>query len=411
MAVSRKDARGRSLRKGEVQRKSDGRYMYTYTDPLGKRCYIYANDLVTLREKEKKLFKDQLDGLDLYVAGRATINDVFDRYISLKHELKNTTKSGYIYNYDHFIRDNFGKKQIASIKYSDVLQYYYHLINDEELSLGMVESLHTLLHPTFQMAVRDNIIRTNPSDGVIREISKKAGKNKGVRHALTIDQQRAFMDYVANNPVFCRWWSVFAVLLGTGCRIGEMTGLRWEDVDFEKRVITIDHGLVYYQDSESGDCELRVSLPKTEAGIRTIPMLSVVKDALELEYEEQSENGFSDFEVDGMSGFIFTNRFGDVLRAQNVNSAIKRIVNTYNAEEIINAKKERREPLILPKFSAHVLRHTFCTRLCENVTNLKVIQSIMGHKNIETTMDVYAEATEQKKQETFMLLDDKLDIF
>lgn len=411
MAVSRKDARGRSLRKGEVQRKSDGRYMYTYTDSLGKRCYIYANDLVTLREKEKKLLKDQLDGLDLYVAGRATINDVFDRYISLKHELKKTTKSGYIYNYDHFIRDNFGKKQIASIKYSDVLQYYYHLINDEGLSIGMVESLHTLLHPTFQMAVRDNIIRTNPTDGVIREISKKAGKNKGVRHALTVDQQRAFMDYVANNPVFCRWWSVFAVLLGTGCRIGEMTGLRWEDVDFENRVITINHGLVYYQDSESGDCELRVSLPKTEAGIRTIPMLSVVKDALELEYEEQSENGFSDFEVDGMSGFIFTNRFGDVLRAQNVNSAIKRIVNTYNAEEVINAKKERREPLILPKFSAHVLRHTFCTRLCENVTNLKVIQSIMGHKNIETTMDVYAEATEQKKQETFMLLDDKLDIF
>ena len=52
MAVSRKDARGRALRKGELQRKSDGRYMYNYTDPLGRRKYIYANDLVTLREKE-----------------------------------------------------------------------------------------------------------------------------------------------------------------------------------------------------------------------------------------------------------------------------------------------------------------------------------------------------------------------
>lgn len=57
------------------------------------------------------------------------------------------------------------------------------------------------------------------------------------------------------------------------------------------------------------------------------------------------------------------------------------------------------------------MRHTFATRLCENVTNLKVIQSVMGHRNIETTMDIYAEATDQKKQETFMLLDEKLDIF
>ncbi len=57
--------------------------------------------------------------------------------------------------------------------------------------------------------------------------------------------------------------------------------------------------------------------------------------------------------------------------------------------------------MLLPDFSARHLRHTFATRLCENVTNLKVIQSIMGHKNIETTMDIYEEVTEGKKQEIF----------
>ena len=61
MAKSRKDDRGRALRKGEVQRASDKRYMYTYTDPLGRRKFIYANDLAELREKEKKLIKDQLE--------------------------------------------------------------------------------------------------------------------------------------------------------------------------------------------------------------------------------------------------------------------------------------------------------------------------------------------------------------
>lgn len=91
MAQTRKDLRGRVLRKGESQRRSDERYVYTYTDPLGRRKYVYAQDLVTLREKEAQLMKDQMDGLDIYVAGKATVNFVFDRYMSLKNNLKPTS--------------------------------------------------------------------------------------------------------------------------------------------------------------------------------------------------------------------------------------------------------------------------------------------------------------------------------
>ena len=89
---------------------------------------------------------------------------------------------------------------------------------------------------------------------------------------------------------------------------------------------------------------------------------------------------------------------------------IHRITDAYNALETENAKKEGREPLILPKFSAHNLRHTFCTRLCENESNLKVIQSIMGHSDIQTTMDIYAECTEEKKQEVMTNLNGKIII-
>ena len=88
MATTRKDLRGRTLRKGEMQRSSDKRYAYSYKDPLGRRKYIYANDLVTLRERETQLTKDQLDGLDIYVAGKATVNFVFDCYMSLKTNLR-----------------------------------------------------------------------------------------------------------------------------------------------------------------------------------------------------------------------------------------------------------------------------------------------------------------------------------
>ena len=410
MAQARKDLRGRALRKGEVQRASDKRYMYTYTDPLGRRKFIYANDLATLREKEKQLMKDQLDGLDLYVAGKATINDVFDRYMSTKYDLRETTRSNYLYIWEHFVKDTFGKKRIADIKFSDLLQYYLYLLNDEEIALGTLDSVHCLIHPTFQLAVRDEIIRHNPSDGVMKEVSKRAGKSRGVRHALTLEQQRAFMDYIANHPVYYHWWPLFTVLLGTGCRIGEGLGLRWQDLDFEKRTISINHSLVYYPEGSSRRSVLKVSKPKTEAGIRIIPMLDIVYDAFQMELEEQEETGYNQIEIDGMTGFIFTNRNGSAPNPQTVNRTIKRIISSYNADEVVRAKRQRREPIILPDFSCHHLRHTFCTRLCENETNLKVIQSIMGHRNIETTMDIYAEATEQKKQESIERLS-SLNIF
>lgn len=131
MAKARKDDRGRALRKGEVQRASDKRYMYTYTDPLGRRKFIYANDLAELREKERKLIKDQLDGLDLYVAGKATVNDTFDRYLSTKFKLRETTRSNYTYMYDRYVRETFGRKKIADIKYSEVLQFYLYLLNEK----------------------------------------------------------------------------------------------------------------------------------------------------------------------------------------------------------------------------------------------------------------------------------------
>lgn len=409
MPKARKDNRGRALHKGEVQKSSDLKYIYTYTDPLGRRKFIYANDLMTLREKERELVKNQLDGLDLYAAGKATVNDTFDRYMATKNNLRDNTRSNYIYIYDRFVREDFGKKKLIEIRYSDVVQYYLYLLNEKGLSVSTLDSVHCLLHPTFQLAVRDDIIRKNPTDGVMVEVSKKTGMHRGVRHALTVEQQRAFMDYIAHHPVYVHWWPMFTILLGTGCRIGEALGLRWRDLDFEKRVISINHSVTYYPTEGNRSCVFHVHEPKTEAGIRTIPMLDMVKDAFDILKEEEEENGVNEQEIDGYTGFIFQNRFGQLPNPSTVNRTIKRILSSYNTDERLKAAREHREPLIIPDFSCHHLRHTFATRLCEAESNLKVIQSIMGHRNIETTMDIYAEATERKKAETFDILADKLD--
>lgn len=410
--AARKDNKGRALRKGEHYRKKDGRYSYEYRDPYGKRKFIYSTDLMKLREREAQLIRDQLDGLDVYVAGNADLNYLFDRYLSTKTELRDSTRSNYLYTWDHFIKDGFGKKIVGDVKYSDVLYFYNDLITNKGLSVNTLESINTVLHPTFELAVRDDIIRKNPTNGAYAEIKKRHGGCRKLRHALSVEQQRSFMNYVANSPIFYVWYPLFTFLLGTGCRIGEAIGLRWEDVNMEKRMIDINHSLTYYaRRDDSFVCEFKVSKPKTEAGIRIIPMMEPVYQVLQEEYDRQTEEGFCESVVDGMTNFVFTNRYGNPHNPASINRAIKRIVDAHNAEEQIKAKREKREPVIVPRFSCHIFRHTFASRFCENETNVKVIQEVMGHSDVSTTMNIYAEVNNQVTRESLDNLARNLDVF
>lgn len=307
------------------------------------------------------------------------------------------------------MHDEIGVKDIASIKYSDIKKFYIHLIKDIGFKPAGMEIIHTILHPIFTTAVRDGLIRINPTDGVMAEIKKSHDWEKPKRHALTESQQSAFISYISRNRKYLHWLPVFTVLLGTGCRVGEIVGLRWSDCDFDENLISVNHNLIYRL-QDSGKCEYHITTPKSKSGIRIIPMLSEVKMALLQEKTNQLETGFNQTMIDGYSGFIFQNRFGECLNAHCINRAIDRISRDYNNEETETAEKEQREPELLPHFSAHNLRHTFCTRFCENETNLKIIQEIMGHADISTTMNIYNEATKEKKIESFAKLEGKIKI-
>ena len=401
MAKARKDKKGRVLKKGESYHNTRQSYCFSYMDPLGKRRYIYARDLGELRVKEDKILKDKLDGVEVYLMNNATLNDVFDRYISTKTELRSSTRFNYLYTYDRYVREGLGRKKIVNIKYSDVLLYYKAIL-DKGLSLSVVDNIHSVIHPAFQMAVRDNVLRINPSDGVMAEIKKKSKNRPEPRHALTIVEQRAFLNFL-DRPENERWKPLFVTMFGTGCRVGEVIGLTWDDVDFDANTISINHNLTYHPMTEKGNkCEFDLTLPKTAAGIRTIPILDNVREVLLEELEYQRDTGMRCVsEVQGMRGFIFFNRFGTIHNPQAINKAIKRLVDDHNCEEEINAVREGREPILIPRFSCHITRHTFCTRLCESNNNVKLIQTIMGHKDIQTTLDIYAEISEAKQQEIF----------
>lgn len=406
MAKARKDTKGRVLHRGESYNRKKQLYCFAFTDLSGKRRFVYSRDLGELREREKQIKKDSLDGINAYAQGNSSLNDSIMRYLATKSELRSSTKSNYIYVFERYIRDTIGRKKTADIKYSDILLFYMSLL-EAGLKVSTIESVHSLLHPTFHMAVRDNILRNNPSDGVVSELKKSMRGRSEPRHALTLEEEKAFLDYM-DTPDRIRWKPLFTVMFGTGGRIGEIIGLRWDDLDFDANTISINHNLTYYPRSENNfKCEFAVSSPKTEKGIRTIPMLDKVREAFIVEKKYQEDTGSHCLmEVDGMSGFIFCNRFGNLHNPAAINRAIKRIVDDHNASEEVKASREGRKPVRIPRFSCHITRHTFCSRLCENETNVKVIQEVMGHKDIQTTLDIYAEVSEAKRQEVFKKLND-----
>lgn len=421
MAKERRDTKNRLLWKGEYQN-SDGRYMYRYIDAKGTPRFVYSWTLtqtdrppkgrqpgICLRELEKSIAKDLQDEIDTFNAKRTTLNAFWEDYIANKKELKKSTRTNYKYMYEKYVQNELGEKRLVDIKYSTIKKFYNALL-EQGFKPNSLEIIHTILHPIFTIAVRDGYIRTNPTDGVMAEIKKAHDWEKPKRHALTEQQQEAFVNFVRDHKTYGHWLPVFTVLLGTGCRVGEVTGLRWEDCDFSNGIIEINHSLIYRPDEETRKSKFQITTPKTKAGIREVPMFSAVKKILLEERLRQMREGFNQSIIDGYSGFIFSNRYGDALSPHNINRAIDRITRDYNIEETELAKKERRETLLLPHFSVHNLRHTFCTRFCENEKDLKVIQEIMGHANITTTMDIYNEATRERKKESFAALEGKVKI-
>ena len=126
----RKDKSRVVLRKGEVQR-ANGTYHYCWTDGKGKRHFVYAKTLEELRDKEAEIEKDKSDGIKAE-AKYTTINDLFDLWKQLKRGLKNNTFENYKYMYDTFVRPEFGKTRISSLKKSDVKRFYNRLAEDRK---------------------------------------------------------------------------------------------------------------------------------------------------------------------------------------------------------------------------------------------------------------------------------------
>lgn len=417
----RRDSKNRVLRNGESQR-DDGQYMFRYTDQEGKRRAVYSWRLVetdklpdgkrngeALRTMEQRIRRDLEDGICSGAAQTITLNQEFEAYMAAKSSLAESTRYNYRLLYDTHIRNDIGMHTLGSIKYSRLFTLYAKLFEKKGLSTSTVRAIHIIVWSVFELAVRDDIIRRNPADDVLKNAISAYGKREKKRAALTVEQQTAFINYVYGNEKYKKYGPLFTVLLGTGMRIGEALGLTWNDIDFSKGFVSVNHAIIY-KPVGNRKYIYKITSPKTLAGIRDIPMFEDVRNAFKKVKRAQKEMWCKSMEVDGYGEFAFINPKGNVYEPSFIYGVIQNIVFDYNREEQLRARKNKTQPELLPKLSAHLFRHTFCTRLCENESNLKVIQEVMGHKNIKTTMNIYNEATKETLSKSFKGIEGKFKL-
>jgi len=178
-----------------------------------------------------------------------------------------------------------------------------------------------------------------------------------------------------------------------GLRVGEATALQWSDIDFENNIINIDKTLVYYANMSDHKCRYTINTTKTPAGKRKVEMIDMVRDALLKEKERQEYLKIEcQSNIDGYHDFVFLNKDYRVHNQNSLNRALERIVRNCN-EEIIG-KSSSPDPVLLPRIHCHMLRHTYGTRLNDAGVNIKAMQEMLGHKDIDTTMRIYVDASE-----------------
>ena len=393
---SRKDAAGRKLKDGERQR-PNGSYEYRWTDKIGKRHSIYAVTLKELREKESKVTLDELDGIQIS-SNYLTVNDWYAKWKGLKKGLKENTFQNYQYMYNQYVSGTFGKMKLKQVKRSDVKKFYNDLHEKAGLKVRTIESVHIVVYQVFELAVNDDVIRYNPCEKALKEL-KNAFPEVEKKKGLSIEEESTFLRFVEANNRYSRWYPVLVTLFRTGMRIGECMALTWEDIDFEAKTIRVCKTLEYFKLVDENTHTKEIHTPKTVAGIRYIPMLPEVIAALEEERELQKLLGVKCIEtINGVTDFVFLNRYGKTLCRESINRTIHRIVRECN----MAIELKQFDGVFLPKFSCHSTRHTFATRLNEAGINLKAAQSMLGHVDVSTTLNIYTDSTKSLMDQAIM---------
>lgn len=346
-----------------------------------KRKYFYGKTRKEVQEKLTKSVHEVNQGT-YTEPSKLIVGEWLDTWINeyMKNNIRQNTWKSYETQIRVHIKPEIGQLKLSKLNTSHVQA----LLNckfeggrkdgkEGGLSNRSIKYIHTVLHSALEQALKENIIMVNPCNAI--KMPKKDEEKKIMY--LTLEQVRIFLEYAKES----RFYSAYVLALNTGLRRGEIVGLKWDCIDFEKATLAVKLNAVITNEGTV------LSKPKTKSSIRTIP---VPQSALkELKRHQLKQLEYKNFHMRGAyeeHDMVFPNEFGKPMDpnnfARNFNGIMKRI------------KKEHTN---FPDITLHCLRHTFATLSLESGIPAKTIQEILGHSTISMTLDLYSHVTEKMK--------------
>lgn len=381
-----KDLRGKELPKGIYQRK-DGRYEARAL-VNGIKVQLYNFDLKQLKMDFEKAKEEAKCGVDRKMS-EITLNEWFEEWFArykipkIKETSINPMKTKYRSNYGRLI----GNMKVSEIRNMDIQDVINTMQKEGKATSSMRDALGRV-RECLESAKNNRIITVNPCF----DITVPWENTTKERRFLSQKEQTLFLQTVENN-----WYKeMFYIMFLTGMRIGEVGGLKWEDVDFKNKCININRSLS--SEYNKGVKTMRLTTPKTHNSYRKIPFMGEAEEMFLSQKKKQDkikkELGKRYRSEGELSDLVFVTSMGSPVLRYHAEKECKKVVKAINEAEAFESVREKREPIIFGDVYPHAIRHTFCSRCFELNMNPKVVQALMGHQHYSTTIDIYTHVME-----------------
>jgi integrase len=373
-----KDLKGKELGVG-ISQQSDKLYVARFTDKFGIRKTKRFKKLQECRQwiaDASYISKHS----DIENASDILVDTWYEYWIGIKKQtVRPNTVRNYSERYERNIKGIIGKKLLSEVKPIHCQKIFSDMAEQGYKTTTIYQTRITLYN-MLEFAKENDVILSNPCK---KSVKSDIGKPSEKKVALTIDEQRKFLMAATGQS----YENQYKFVLQTGLRTGELVGLKWSDIDFGKRTVTISRTMEYrYKVGE-----WRVGPPKSKSGYRTIPLTDEAIRILKDQKEKNSKIKVINIEWGDQ---VFLSRKGEPVKNSTYDTALFKICD----------KAEIR------KFCMHILRHTFATRCIEGGMIPKTLQKILGHSNIGITMNLYVDATEEEKTKEMDLVAEALKV-